>query len=581
MKPRIDLSLDGCTAVFHPAEGSRGAIICAGHGYDELCTYRNFALLSDDLAEAGVPTLRFDYHGTGNSLGDDADPARIETWLANIAAAIAWMRGEVGVEEIALVGYRLGGMLATMAASRDLAIKSLVLIAPVIAGRSYIRELQLQSQLYPVKDDAAGDEGGVSVAGFRLSHETVSVIKPVNLVKTNLPSLDRALILDDLVGQETPFVTALSKAGATVTCRPFPALAALTVDPIRSLSVEKPFDLVIPFLVEGRQRSNPSAAMDRKPAQLLDGGWIETRFRFGPQDRLFGIWCEPVGSNSQRAILFVNGGANRNTGWARMTVGLARTLASMGIASFRIDLTGLGESRSDERRPQPILYADEFQEDVSTALDWLATRGITHITAFGACSGAQTIFESAVKDARVDAVIMVNLLRFDISAEEAARIGGAPTFRSTANYLQRMGDLASWKRLIRGGRTKLAGLVGEYARRMAIATRSQLGYIGARVTRRHSLGGPVYRKFARLGARNARILIVYSDVDDGLGELAIHVGRRGRMLKGVGDVSIVLISDTDHNLTSRTSQAKLAALVVTFMGREESAGLYSDRSDDM
>ena len=564
MTQRIDVSFEGCAAVFHPAEGALGAIICGGYGYDELCTYRNFALLADDLAEAGIPTLRFDYHGTGNSTGTDQDSKRLEVWLGNIAAAIAFMR-VAGIKKIALIGYRLGGMLATLAAARDPSIRTLALIAPVLSGRSYIRELQLQAQLYPVKDDQAGEEGSVSVAGFRLSAETIAAIKPINIPKMALPSLDRVIILDDSIDVTSPVAAGLKEAGASISIEPFPALKLLTIDPIHSLSVDQPFDAIKEFLANSKERRPSCHNVAQTPARLAEAGWTETRHRFGPEGRLFGILCAPNGAQSARTVLFVNGGANRNTGWARMTVYLARSLAESGIASFRIDLTGLGESQAEMRDQRPILYSESFQKDVSLALDWLAQHGRINVVAFGACSGAQTIFQSALKDRRLPAIVMVNLLRFEIAAHEAAQIGGAPSFRSTANYLDRIGDPESWKRLWRGGSRKIIGLMREYTRRGAIVARSQTGYAVAKLTRQTAFGGPVYRKFVELVERKTRILIVYSDVDDGLGEFAIHLGRLGRMVSSSGDIRVALLSQTDHNLTSRASQAELGKLLESFV----------------
>ena len=569
MTQRIDVSLEGCSAVFHPADGALGAIICAGHGYDDLCTYRNFALFADDLAEAGIPTLRFDYHGTGNSMGSDEDPERLEVWLGNIAAAIAFMRDKAGIREIALIGYRLGGMLATLAAARDASIRTLALIAPVLSGRSYIRELQLQSQLYPVKDDHTGDDGGVSVAGFRLSAETVSEIKPINLSKMALPSLDRVMILDNSIDETSPFAMALKVPSTSIAFKPFPALQLLAVDPIHSLSVDQPFEAVRGFLANINERRPSSESVTQQPALLADVGWTETRHRFGPDNRLFGVLCEPNREKTAQTVLFVNGGANRNTGWARMTVRLAHTLAEKGISSLRIDLAGLGESVTEIKGQRPILYSERFRDDVSVALDWLAHHGRTDVAAFGACSGAQAVFQTALKDKRLSAIIMVNLLRFEIATHEAAQIGGAPSFRSTANYLDRIGDPESWKRLWRGGHRKIIGLIREYTRRGAIAARSQTGFAVARLTRQTVFGGPVYRKFVDLVQRKARVLIVYSDVDDGLGELAIHLGRLGRMVSSTGDIRVALLSQTDHNLTSRASQAELGKLLEAFVARRE------------
>ena len=70
----IPVVFDGCFGWLHPAAGNRGVVLCAPHGYEELCVHRQWASLAERLAAAGLPTLRFDYRGTGNSVGDDEEP---------------------------------------------------------------------------------------------------------------------------------------------------------------------------------------------------------------------------------------------------------------------------------------------------------------------------------------------------------------------------------------------------------------------------------------------------------------------------------------------------------------------------
>ncbi|MBL8674219.1 MAG: alpha/beta hydrolase, partial [Rhodospirillales bacterium] len=107
---------DGCFGWLHPAAGSRGVVMCAPLGYEELCTHRPWRGLAERIAAAGMPVLRFDYRGAGDSEGCDLDPARLRAWLDSVKAAVAWMKARAGVTEIAIVGLRLGGAMATLVA---------------------------------------------------------------------------------------------------------------------------------------------------------------------------------------------------------------------------------------------------------------------------------------------------------------------------------------------------------------------------------------------------------------------------------------------------------------------------------
>ncbi len=79
-------------------------------------SYRLFALLADALASRGVRVLRFDYRGTGDSSGEDAEflPSRA---LDDADAMLALLR-EYGPAPITLIGVRAGALLAEPLAAR-------------------------------------------------------------------------------------------------------------------------------------------------------------------------------------------------------------------------------------------------------------------------------------------------------------------------------------------------------------------------------------------------------------------------------------------------------------------------------
>ena len=73
-----------------PATSARvGVVIVPPFGYEAVCAARSLRHLADDAARAGLIALRFDPDGTGDSAGDDLDPARLEHWLDSIDDACA------------------------------------------------------------------------------------------------------------------------------------------------------------------------------------------------------------------------------------------------------------------------------------------------------------------------------------------------------------------------------------------------------------------------------------------------------------------------------------------------------------
>ena len=65
--------------VARPAGGVArgGAILCPPMGEEGRAAHRTFRRLAEELADAGIVALRFDYDGTGDSAGLQDDPDRV------------------------------------------------------------------------------------------------------------------------------------------------------------------------------------------------------------------------------------------------------------------------------------------------------------------------------------------------------------------------------------------------------------------------------------------------------------------------------------------------------------------------
>ena len=71
-----------------PAPSRLGLVICPPFGYEAICTHRVLRHFAEAAAAAGVPALRFDYDGAGDSAGDDRDPVRLSAWVASVGRAV-------------------------------------------------------------------------------------------------------------------------------------------------------------------------------------------------------------------------------------------------------------------------------------------------------------------------------------------------------------------------------------------------------------------------------------------------------------------------------------------------------------
>ena len=131
--------------IHHPALPGRaqraGVLLCNPFGQEAVRTHRMFRVLADRLARAGVHVLRFDYHGTGDSSGDDTD-GHLEAWRDDVLLAHQELQRRAMGASITWVGARLGATVAALAArqSPDLA-EHLVLWEPLADGPAYLADM--------------------------------------------------------------------------------------------------------------------------------------------------------------------------------------------------------------------------------------------------------------------------------------------------------------------------------------------------------------------------------------------------------------------------------------------------------
>ena len=133
---------------------SAAVLLCNPFGEEATRAHRVYRVLATQLERVGYPVLRFDYAGTGDSMGDSGD-ASIGGWISDIREATQELMSTTGARRPVAVGLRLGGTLAALASSDGgPRFRHLVLWDPVVDGAQYLRELAAMHRAY------AEQEGG-------------------------------------------------------------------------------------------------------------------------------------------------------------------------------------------------------------------------------------------------------------------------------------------------------------------------------------------------------------------------------------------------------------------------------------
>ena len=120
--------------VLHRAKKSRiVVVVCPPFAEEKKASYRVLREQADALAADGIPVLRFDYYGTGDSPGQ-FEEGNLDVWSDDIRAASEFALSETGAERLCLLGLRLGGPLA-LACESD----HLVLWQPMMDPGTYLK----------------------------------------------------------------------------------------------------------------------------------------------------------------------------------------------------------------------------------------------------------------------------------------------------------------------------------------------------------------------------------------------------------------------------------------------------------
>jgi pimeloyl-ACP methyl ester carboxylesterase len=124
--------------------GAAGVLMVHAFAEEKLWTGRASTRLARRLADAGLPVLRFDLRGHGDSDREhhELDMASVRADLAAAAARLRELSGEAAIQ---LFGFRLGGSLALRFAA-ELAASAVALVNPLASGSAYLLRI-LRSNL--------------------------------------------------------------------------------------------------------------------------------------------------------------------------------------------------------------------------------------------------------------------------------------------------------------------------------------------------------------------------------------------------------------------------------------------------
>jgi alpha-beta hydrolase superfamily lysophospholipase len=568
-----------------------GVVICNPFGNEAVCAHRSLRHLAERAAGTGIPTLRFDYDGSGDSAGHDFDPDRLAAWLTSVQVAADELHALTGVVRVCLVGIRLGALLAIQAAAQRRDIAGVATIAPVVSGKAYVRELRMLAKAMDSKRNVArdGNTDILETAGFAMTAATQASVTAVDVGRLDSIPASHILILDraEMPGGDK-WAQHLRGQGVEVQLERVKGYTEMMLDSHESLVPEEILEATLrwlrdiarqPAIVRGRDVAadrardrdltratfQPAATDDPVTRGAPGPAVAESAVLFGNGTKLFGIVTEPRSApratpTSMKAVLLLNAGAVHHIGPCRLYVTLARYLAQRGYVVLRMDIAGLGDSQTREQRPENVVYPPEALQDVAEAIDYLrAAHRAVEVHAVGLCSGAYHSYKAAVARMPLTSAILINPLTFFWREGNSLKYSDFRVADDIARYRSNARRLASWMKLLRGqvNLWELAMVLARNTRARLLKPLRSVARV-LRVPLREDL--PTELLAATRAAIELRFL--FAAMDPGIELLRSQAEATAQRLTRRGSLSVELIDGADHTFTDLAARSILAGLIV-------------------
>ncbi|MFM0029857.1 alpha/beta fold hydrolase [Paraburkholderia madseniana] len=565
MKPVI---FNGHFGWLHPADGNKGVVLCNPFGHEAMWLHQALRELAQRLAARGVPVLRFDYRGTGDSIDGEGLVCPTD-WADEVIEAIDYLRGITGIERVSLAGFRLGATVAAWAA-RKREIESIAMLAPVRLTRLFWREMNILNQTWKQTAGVGADHeqtqpGARDILGHRVSAQALETIGDLDLC--NEPQVPAQRILIAHSGQRDgshQLIAHYERNGACVESVAFENYTQVLQTAWLTELPELLLNRVADWLSEGGERCvrAPAVSVDASPV-LVSTSAMEYPVHVAG-GRVFCILCEPAMRRTARehtpVLLIANTAATHHVGDGRFGVELGRELAKRGFASLRIDAEGLGDSCSAARTGGPgQTVLDAMGGDLSRAADWLAGRGYRDVVVFGICAGAYAALQATRLHRSVRGLIMVNPVAFVLP--DGCTMQGAAERRpgSPRVYLRSMMRAGKWLEVIRG-HARLGPALRTMWRHAIAYVQDMVAAWSGEVLCPATESHKVRKLFQRLDADGVHIRLLFSPRDHSLGELHMHFGVNGRRLKKLSRAHALIVRNMDHEVLSRIAREDVIAV---------------------
>lgn len=554
----------------HPS--ALAVLVCAAVGHEDLATHASLRRLALRLAAHGLPVLRYDHPGCG----DAAELAEPAAWPTAAQQAVHQAADELrrlsGAGQIALVGLRLGALLAARAAAERQDVRALVAVLPVASGRSWLRECRLlDGRSIATAVVRADPAQGVDLGGLVLGPAPSQALS--DLAWPAATALPPTLWIEREDLPPARQADSLREGGAAVERCRLPGLDRLTAVAHLSHAPLALDDNILGWLLRQATAVDgvPGVPLPAPPDVGSSAGIPSAEARVAGQVHERLVWvrerpglcgvlsrCADTPAVARpRGLLLLSSGAERRVGPNRAWVPYARARAARGDVVLRLDLGGLGDSAPRTADATLDVYDPRCADDVAAAVAWLReTQGVDDCVVAGICSGGYHAWRAALGALPVSRVVPVNPLVFHwqpgMSLDPSAHAFGRAAVADDA--MRSLRDPQRWLKLLRGQanlRVITTAVLGRLRDRVAHRRRALARWFG------HPQPDDLAADLQRAVHHGVRPCFVFSEGDPGRLLLAGQGGAVFRELLRRGQVELHHLPGADHTLSHQAAREAL------------------------
>ena len=549
-------------------------LLCAAHGHEYMAAHRSLRVLAEQLAASGAACLRFDYLGCGDS-ADGVVPDAVQglaRWPQDIGQAIDQLKAITGAPQVVLVGLRLGATMAALAAHRRSDIAGLVAIAPVLKGRSYVRECKALgiSSLDRSGLLCTAAPGTLESGGFVLTAADIAYLSGVELLKLDERVAPRLLILEcDHLPQDASWQEQQAALGAQVQRQPFTGYEAMMQVPHLS---QLPLTMLAKITAWATALRGPDKPLPINTSGLTSHISLSTQ---GVQEHALWLPAESALSalsavlstpltlpdgpprGSRGGLLLLNTGGEHRVGPNAIYTKWARQWAARGWTVMRLDLAGLGNSPAQLGRQENEIHIKDASASIRRAQSYLQTHhGVTDLHLIGLCSGAFHSLTAAFQGVPVRSVTAINQMTYfwQDHMPVAGEANDAIVVAIAQGAKRSLIDPVRWKKLFRG-EVDVGLILRAVGRRLRQKFSSRLQTLARRL--RLPFAHDLNAALLRTAARGVDLHLVFSAKEPGLTVLQEQGRYALERLSGQRGFSLTVLPHADHTFTQAESQRRL------------------------